>query len=99
VPADVVESADSAVVATQDEDGFPEKFEGVIVAGLRDVVDVTDDLPGRPEHALRFVCEELLVAIEPRGQADELVRIVAFGSEEVPLRLQGLVHDDRSITT
>src|SRR5882672_10818715 len=50
--ADIVERADSAVVAAQCNDRLAEIIEGDVIAGVRDIVDVADDLPGRAEDAL-----------------------------------------------
>jgi hypothetical protein len=91
MPADVVERAHHAVVAADDDDRLVEEVEGVIVARLRDVVDMADHLPRRPEHPLGLVSEEFRVMIEPARQAQELVR-VRIGGGKLPVRRQGFVH-------
>ncbi len=98
MPADIVERPHDAVVAANDDDRLVEEIEGVIVARLRDIVDVADDLPRWSEYALGLVREEFIVVIEPTRQADELVR-VRIGSGELPVGRQGFVHRQSSTGT
>ncbi len=50
-----IEERLDAVVASADHDqGLTEKIQGVIIAGIRDVIEVADDLPRRGEDLLLF---------------------------------------------
>ena len=96
MPAHIVERAHDAVVAADDDDRLVEEIEGVIVARIGNIVQMTHDLPPRPEHALGLVREEFLVVIEPARQADEFIR-VRIGGGELLVGRQGFVHHSCSI--
>ncbi len=70
--ADVVEGADDAVLAAHDEAAAAEELECPVVAGLRQLALVADDLPGRQEQLLAFELVELLAVVDPgrQGQLD-----------------------------
>src|SRR5262249_27738849 len=68
VAADVVEAPDLAVVAAQGQHPLAEEVEGLVVARLRDIVQVAHHLPRGAEHRLPFALEEALVGVEPGGQ-------------------------------
>src|SRR5262249_44652597 len=69
MPADVVEAADPAVIASERYDGLAEKVEAVIVADGRNIVLVADELPARAENGLLLRFEEFRIAVDPGGQA------------------------------
>ena len=56
--AHVVERAHRAVVAAQREQHLADEVETLVVAGLRDLGDVADHLPGRAENAFALEREE-----------------------------------------
>jgi hypothetical protein len=65
MPADVMESPHPAVIATHsDQRGF-EEIQGLEVAGVRNVVDVTDDLPGGAKDPFALEREEFRVYVSP----------------------------------
>ena len=45
MPADVMESPDHAVVAADGKQHFADEVEALVVAGVRNLRDVADDLP------------------------------------------------------
>ena len=47
VPADIVKRAHHAVVAADREQHFADEIEALVVAGIRDLRHVADDLPGQ----------------------------------------------------
>jgi hypothetical protein len=73
MPADVMESPDDAIVAAHGEQHFAVEIEALVIAGVGNFRDVTDNLPGRAEDALALERKELGVRISPGGQA-EIVR-------------------------
>jgi hypothetical protein len=68
MPTHVVERVDPAFGATDDDDRPGQEIEQPVIAGLRDVVDVTNDLPGRQQNALHFQPIKALVAVDPGRQ-------------------------------
>src|SRR5581483_2020602 len=65
----IMESANFAVLASQDDDGLTEKLERVVVPRLGNIALMADDLPRLAEDHLLFELEELRVVIDPRRQA------------------------------
>src|SRR6185312_9221403 len=80
VTAGVVKAANLSVIAAQHDDALAEEIEGMVVAAARHVVEVTDDLPARPEDELLLHLEEFRVAVDPGRQAD---RIVVGGGDDI----------------
>jgi hypothetical protein len=76
VATDVVEAAYHSIVATNAYDRIAQNIEAVIVATLRDVVDVADDLPRIAEYRSLFEFEEFGVGIDPTREAGVVVEIV-----------------------
>jgi hypothetical protein len=68
VPAYVVKRLDRAVLVAQDKNAFRAEIEGLVVAGARNGIDVTHDLPARQQHALDLEPGELRMAVDPGGQ-------------------------------
>src|SRR5450631_1888689 len=52
--ADIEKCFDAGITATQRDNGLSEEIQRVVIAGIRDVVEVTYDLPRRGEHLLFF---------------------------------------------
>src|SRR5688500_4826016 len=77
VPADVMESTDGAVAAADGHQHGPDEIQALVVAGVRNVIDVADDLPGRAEYSLPFELQELRVLVGPRGKAEIVDRNLA----------------------
>ena len=69
MPADIGESPRPAVPAAYDKDALAEELEGVEGPGGRNVVQMADDLPGRPQDLVLLRPEEPLIGIEPAGEA------------------------------
>src|SRR3546814_6795428 len=69
VPADIVERAHLPVMAAHGEHQFAEEVERMIITGLRDVVDMADELPGRHEQPFGLQLEELRIEVGPGRQA------------------------------
>src|SRR5688572_3649206 len=70
--AHIVENPYCAVVAAQGKQHLADEVEALVIAGLRNLGYVADDLPRRTEDALPFQREELGIRIRPRGQAEIL---------------------------
>ena len=68
VPAYVVKCLDRAVLVAQDKHAFRAEIESLVVAGARDGIDVTDDLPARQQHALDLEPRQFGVTVHPGGQ-------------------------------
>ena len=73
--ADVGEGAHLAVVAANDDHAFSEIFEGLPVAGLRNIAFMANHLRRGAQERLLLRLEELGVVIEPAGQAHAVERV------------------------
>ena len=69
VAADVVETANLAVLAANGQDGLVDDVERLEVPRLRHVVEVADEVPALAENGLALELEELGIRINPAGQA------------------------------
>src|SRR3546814_4210937 len=56
-------------MAAHGEHQFAEEVERMIITGLRDVVDMADELPGRHEQPFALQLEELRIDVGPGRQA------------------------------
>src|SRR5689334_8297268 len=70
VAAHVMKSAHLSVVAADGEEHLADEVEALVVAGVRNLGDVTDDLPGRAEDPLALEREEFRVGVRPGGKAE-----------------------------
>ena len=70
MPAHVEEGFDVAVLAAHRHQGLAEKIQGVVVAGIRYIVEVAHDLPRSGKHALLLGFEEIRIPVDPSGQAE-----------------------------
>ena len=70
MPADVMKSAHHAVVAADGKQHFADEVEALVVAGVRNLRDVADDLPRWPEHPLALEREEFRIRVGPGRQAE-----------------------------
>src|SRR3954470_16867735 len=70
VAADVMKSAHLAIVAAYREEHLADEVEALVVPGVGNLGDVTDDLPGGPEDALALEREEFRVQVGPGGKAE-----------------------------
>src|SRR5918994_7443146 len=70
MPADVMKAAQLAVLASDGNDRFVEQIEAVIVADLRNVVAMADQLPAGAEDRALLQLEEIAVVVDPPGQAE-----------------------------
>src|SRR5262245_5017984 len=68
VAADIVEGADCAVLAANNEGALAQHVQSRIGAGLGDLADVANDLPAAQQQMASFEIEELGVAVGPTGQ-------------------------------
>src|SRR5258707_15131176 len=78
MPADIEEGLHAEITAAHRDDGLSEKIQRVIVAGIRDVVEVAYDLPRRGEHLLLFSAQEIRVPVYPSGQTEVLFQCRAL---------------------
>ena len=67
VAADVEEGAELVVVAADDDDGFAGDVGGEEVAGVSELVEAADGLPGAGEDGLFFEGFDLRVAVPGGG--------------------------------
>ena len=67
--ADIVEAAHLAVGTAQAHELFAEYVERVVVARLRQIVHMADEVPGAREQMLPLGLEEVSVVIKPGRQA------------------------------
>ena len=65
----VGESTHGSLLIAKNDQGFIEKIETEIIAGVGDVRNMANNLPGAFENALLFQIEELCMAIGPCRQA------------------------------
>src|SRR6185503_6310004 len=72
--ADIVETAHHAICAAQRQELFAQDVERVIVAGVTDIVHVTDEMPGLGEELLPLGVEETGILINTGRQALALGR-------------------------
>ncbi len=70
VPAHVVKNPHLAVVAAHGKQHLADEIEHLVVAGIGDLGDVADHLPGRAKDTLAFEREEFRVGVGPGGQAE-----------------------------
>src|SRR6202022_2927023 len=73
VPADVEKCPYAAVLAAHGHQGLAQEVQRVIVARIRDVTQMTYDLPGRGENALLFGFEEIRVAVYPARKTEAVL--------------------------
>ena len=74
--ADIGEGPDHAVLAAHDDDGIAHHVERGEGARLLQLVDVADELPGRPDQRLVFERRQLGVEIGPGRQAAHQAGVV-----------------------
>ena len=70
VQADIAEGARHTVAATDHDDALADEAEGVEIAGLGNIVQVADHLPGRGEDPFPLGGKEAGVGIDPPRQAE-----------------------------
>ena len=70
VATDVVECADRAIVAADDDNAFAEIVEALPAARLADVAKVADDLRAGAQESGLLRLEEAGIMIDPAGQPD-----------------------------
>ena len=75
VQADIAEGARYSVAAANDDDALADELERVEIAGLRNVVQMADHLPGRGEDAFPLGGKKAGVGIDPSWQAEIIIRI------------------------
>ncbi len=68
--ADVEECLDAVILAAHRDQGLAEKIQRVVVAGIRNVVEVADYLPGRRKYPLLLGVEKIRVAVDPARQTE-----------------------------
>ena len=81
MPADVVKRAHVSIVRAHDDRGLAKEFEGMEIAGRRDIVDVAHELPGGAENRALLELEEVRIVVDPRRQAQPL--LVGIGRRDV----------------
>jgi hypothetical protein len=67
--ADIVKGAHDAVLSAHCQRPFPDDIHGQVIAGIRHVADMADDLPVVAEKMLFFEVEKSCVVIAPARQA------------------------------
>src|SRR5580704_15119801 len=82
--ADVEERLDAVVAPANGDYGFAEEFQRMVIARVRNVVQMTNDLPRCGEHPLFFSAQEIGVPIYPSGQTE------VFLQRSAPCIHQGL---------
>jgi hypothetical protein len=80
--AHIVKSARTVIGAPHYHNHFVEQIERVVIAGPRNIAQVTHELPGRAKHALALGVEEFRVVVDPRGKT-QLVFAHRFGGRTV----------------
>ena len=70
VPAHIMKSPDHAIVAADGKQHLADEVETLVIARVRNLGDVTDDLPGGTEHAFALEREEFRVRVRPCRQAE-----------------------------
>jgi hypothetical protein len=70
VPADVIETAQLAILAAHGDDGLAEQVEAVVIADLRNVVAVADQLPAGAKDRALLQLEEIGVVVDPARQTE-----------------------------
>ncbi len=73
--ADIVEGPRNPVLAAHHDDAFADEVEAVIVAGVRNVVQMADHLPGRRQHLVLLGFEKAGVGIDPARKATVFVGV------------------------
>jgi hypothetical protein len=69
--ADVIEGPQPHILAADDEDRAADEVESLVVSGLGEVALVTDDLPRWQQDLFDLPLEELGIAVDPPGQAED----------------------------
>lgn len=78
MPADIEESAKLLILAAQHHDVVTAEVRRNVVANIRDVVNVTHELPTAQEQRFVFEFEELCVSVSPWRQRVAKLRIVFY---------------------
>src|SRR6185436_15795578 len=74
--ANVIEAAQLAVLAAHGDDGLAKQVEAVVVANLRNVVAIANQLPAGAKDRALLQLEELGVVVDPTRQSEViLVRV------------------------
>src|SRR5687767_6650474 len=89
MPADIVKASHLPVFAPNRQGALARDVERYVVAGVRNIADMSQELPAAPEQVLFFKLHGLFVEIGPTGQARTLAVL--------ELRLDEFVGSDQDI--
>ena len=96
VPADVMERLDRTVLVPDYDDTVRSHFQRDEIAGLRDGVDVADDLPARTQDSLVLQARHFRVAVDPCRHREPAGRFELGGGVHGPApKLYGHVIRDQ----